>query len=98
MVSTEKKSLESFIFIKAELNAIDKSKYIESQNQCRDLYYDNHGKPSQDFYHWWINNHAESFRKAWVNSLCRSCSKIFHCKDCLKDMCNNFDEQKGGES
>jgi hypothetical protein len=76
--------------MKAEINAIDKSKYIESQKAHRDLFFDEQGRPSQDFYDWWIKNHAKKFREAWDISICRKCQKINHCKDCLKNNCENF--------
>jgi hypothetical protein len=86
------KSLESYLFIKAQINAIDKSKFIESEKKRRDLFFDEQGKPSQEFYFWWVKQHAEKFRKAWPTSICRKCSKIFLCKDCLKESCSQFDE------
>jgi len=83
-------TMDSFRFIKAQTNAMDKSKYIESQKIGKDLFFDDHGKPSQAFYFWWIKNHAENFRKAWYISCCRQCLKVINCKDCLKDSCIDF--------
>lgn len=84
-------TFDGYRFIKAQTNAIDKSKYIESEKLCKDLFYDEHGNPSQNFYIWWIQNHAENFRKAWYTSSCRKCSKVVSCKECLKDLCPNFE-------
>jgi len=88
----QKKALESYLFIRSQINAIDKSKYIESEKVQRDLYFDDNGKPSQKFYLWWINEHADKYRKAWPKSLCKNCSQIMSCKDCLKKQCPQFEE------
>lgn len=85
---------ESYRYIKAQINAIDKSKYIESEKVRKDLFYDDKGNPTQEFYVWWINNHADKFREAWPFSLCRSCSRVINCKECLKEKCPEFE---GGE-
>jgi len=86
------KAVESYKFIKAQTNAIETSKFIESQKEHRDLYYDEQGKPSQKFYEWWIEKHAKEFRAAWATSLCKNCSRVVHCKNCLKNECDNFDK------
>jgi hypothetical protein len=88
----KKKALESYHYIKAQTNAIDNSKFVESEKVRRDLFFDEKGNPSQEFYNWWINNHAEEFRKAWYTSLCRKCSKVISCKDCLREFCQQFNE------
>jgi len=85
------KSFDSFRFIKAQINAIETSKYIESEKKKRDLYFDEHGRPSQNFYVWWVNNHAEKFREGWYNSSCRKCSKVETCRNCLKNTCEGFE-------
>lgn len=92
MVLCIEKSLESCLFIKAQINAIDKSKFIESEKEQRDLYFDTRGKPSQDFYFWWVQQHAEKFRKAWPASICRKCLQVLSCKDCLRESCPQFNE------
>jgi hypothetical protein len=84
---------ESYRFIVAQINTIDKSKYIESEKAGKDLFYDEYGKPTQKFYLWWINNHADNFRKAWPYSSCRNCSKIEKCKNCLKESCPEFEKE-----
>jgi hypothetical protein len=84
-------SSEDLKFLLAEQNAIDKSKFIESQKLHRDLFFDETGKPSQNFYIWWIENHAENFRKAWFSSKCRICKKVCMCNDCLKNECQTFE-------
>ena len=94
MNSIIKKASESYRFIKAQINAIETSKYIESEKERKDLFFDETGKPSQKFYQWWINNHADKFRKAWPFSACRNCSKIIDCKDCLKESCTNFQREE----
>ena len=87
---TEKKEKEYKRFMEAEIGAIDKSKYIESQKANRDLYYDGGGNPSQEFYFWWIKSYGKTFREAWKSSACRSCDKVASCKDCLLESCENF--------
>jgi hypothetical protein len=82
--------MEHSLFLKAEINAIEKSKFIESQKAKRDLFFDPQGKPSQDFFIWWISNHGRNFREAWKKSLCLYCEKIPQCKDCLKNICEKF--------
>lgn len=94
---TKKMALESYRFIKAQTNAIDKSKYIESEKKCKDLFFDELGRPSQNFYLWWIQNHAEKFRQAWPVSLCKKCSKVISCKECLKEICSDFNEDLKAE-
>ena len=91
---TKKMALESSRFIKAQINAIDKSKYIESEKVRKDLFYGDDGKPSQKFYLWWVDNHADKFRKAWPCSSCRRCSKSEKCKECLKETCTEFEEEE----
>jgi hypothetical protein len=78
------------LFLSAEVNAIEKSKYIESEKVRRDLFFDELGFPSQNFYVWWTEHHAEEFRKAWPASLCRTCQKIMTCNDCLQEKCANY--------
>jgi hypothetical protein len=85
-------SLEYSLYMKAQINAIEKSKYIESEKAKRDLFFDSEGKPSQAFYIWWISNHGKNFREAWKNSVCQRCLKITQCKDCLKEACDNFSQ------
>ena len=84
------REFEDSRFLKAEQNAIDKSKYIESKNANRDLFFDGSGRPSQDFYVWWIDSHAENFRKAWITSACRKCRNVDVCKNCLRELCRDF--------
>lgn len=93
---TLEKAHESYLFIKAQINALDTSKYIESEKARRDLYFDEQGSPTQKFYEWWIDNHAENFRNAWPTSQCRTCSHVISCKDCLKDSCQKYKEGTGG--
>lgn len=81
---------DGYRFIMAQQNAIDTSKYIESEKHHKDLYFDDQGLPSQNFYIWWIDNHAENFRKAWYTSCCRKCTKVVQCKLCLKNECTLF--------
>jgi hypothetical protein len=90
-------AIESYLFIKAQTNAIENSKYIESEKAQRDLFFDEKGKPTQDFYEWWISNHAEKFREAWNYSLCKGCSNVVFCKDCLKKSCEKFKAFLGEE-
>ena len=94
METTTRRASESYRFIRAQINAIDKSKYIESEKEKRDLFFDDTGKPSQKFYLWWVNNHADNFRKAWPISACKSCSRVVICKDCLKESCTEFEGEE----
>lgn len=94
MTSIIQRASETLCFIKAQTNAMEKSKYIESEKAHRDLYFDISGEPSNAFYIWWIDNHAKNFRNAWPKSLCKRCYKIMICKDCLKNECPNFDPEK----
>lgn len=77
-------------FKMAQANTIDTSKFIESQKAGRDLFLNQKGEPSQDFYLWWIKNHAHYFRDAWSISKCRQCSFVSLCKNCLKENCPDF--------
>ena len=86
--------IEHQLFLKAEINAIDKSKFIESEKAKRDLFFDSQGNPSQDFYIWWISNHGKSFREAWKKSLCQRCERTLQCKDCLREKCEKFLENR----
>jgi hypothetical protein len=81
---------ETKLFLLAEINAIDKAKYIESQKANKDLYYDDQGKPTQTFYLDWIKSHGKEFRDAWKESVCRFCKNTMFCKDCLRKECENF--------
>ena len=78
-------------FIKAQTNAMDTSKYIESQKLRKDLYLDELGRPTQNFYIEWIKKHAKKFREAWPSSCCKRCLKATTCKNCLKDTCKYFE-------
>ena len=77
-------------YMKAQSNAIDNSKYIESEKARRDLYFDEQGKPSENFFIWWISNHSRNFRNAWNLSLCKKCVHVSSCKDCLKIKCSIY--------
>lgn len=77
-------------FLRAELNSINRSKYIESEKAHRDLSLDEYGRPSQRFYIGWIRDHAADFRKAWKKSLCRTCTKAWECNECVKTDCSNY--------
>ena len=89
-MSNKEKPINYLKFLTAEKNAIETSKYIESQKAHRDLYFDENNKPTQDFYIWWIETFAEDFRAAWTSSLCKKCAKVPYCKNCLKNKCENF--------
>jgi len=83
--------LEFAKFLIAQMHAIDKSVYIESEKARKNLRFDQNGQPSEQFFIQWVETHAESFKKAWNNSVCKDCKKIHSCYDCLKDTCPFFE-------
>jgi hypothetical protein len=78
----------------AEKNAMELSIYLASRDANRNLRIDNSGNEVQDFFINWIDAHAEKFRQAWEESLCKCCEKIENCHLCLKKECNNFSNEK----
>ena len=78
------------LYMIAQIHAIEKSKFIESQKACRDLFFDDDRNPSQKFFEYWIDTHGEAFRKAWPYSICRTCSHITTCCNCLKTNCSDY--------
>lgn len=76
----------------AQKNAIEKSVYLESEKVNRNLRFDFDGHPSQDFFHNWVESHADKFRNAWQDSVCKRCKKVFFCYDCVRQQCNFFEE------
>jgi hypothetical protein len=79
-------------FIIAEKNAIEKSVYIDSEKEKRNLRLDNDNRPIEDYFIKWINMHAKQFREAWELSICKNCKNVYQCHDCLKELCNLFEE------
>jgi hypothetical protein len=77
-------------FLAAQLNAIEKDIYLESEKAKKNLRYDEDGKPSQETILKWIEKYAECFRNAWHKSICKECQKIFTCNNCLKEKCELF--------
>jgi len=77
-------------FLKAQIHAIEKSVYIESEKANKNLRYDNQGNETQDFFVYWIQEHAREFNKAWCQSICKECQKVDYCYDCLKRQCDSF--------
>jgi hypothetical protein len=80
-------------FLTAQVHAMDKSVYIESQKARKNLRLDNQGKETQDFFFKWIQEHAAAFNTAWAQSICKDCSKVTWCYDCLRDKCDNFNKK-----
>jgi len=77
-------------FLSAQLNAIEKDIYLESEKARRNLRYDLKGQPSQEVILNWIEKHAEGFRNAWPESICKECERIFNCHHCLKEECELY--------
>lgn len=84
------KTIDFNKFILAQLHAIEKSIYIESEKSHTNLRYIN-GKLNEDFFINWIDIHAKEFYEAWDKSLCKDCKNVTTCYDCLKDKCYNFE-------
>lgn len=76
-------------YLEAEMEAIYKSKWWESQKARRDLSKDEHGRPHDGFYLSWVGEHAEDFRKAWNASICKDCAKK-ECRYQVLKECSNF--------
>jgi hypothetical protein len=74
----------------AEKNAIEKSRYIDSQKAKRDLRYNKDGDPTDGYVIKWEKTHLEEFNTAWYTSKCRVCKNISKCNDCLKNSCDNY--------
>lgn len=77
-------------FLSAQRHAIEKSLYLESEKEKRDLSLDSQGQPTNRYLVEWINKHAVSFRKAWNESVCKNCKNVDNCYDCLKKTCIFF--------
>jgi hypothetical protein len=83
-------------FLSAQLNAIDKFIYLESEKAKKNLRFDDNGNATQDIFVKWIELHAEKFRNAWHDSTCRICLKVVKCYDCVKDKCEHFEQELKG--
>jgi len=79
-------------FVVAQVHAIEKSVYIESEKANKNLRYDSSGNPSDEFIVCWIEQHAGKFREAWEKSDCQFCKKVFECYDCLKTNCSYIEK------
>lgn len=75
-------------YIKAEVNAMLKSKYIESEKAHRDLGSDDICR--EKFFHKWIKEHSAEFCLAWPKSLCRTCLNNIQCMDQLREECDHY--------
>jgi hypothetical protein len=80
-------------FLVAQSHAIDKSIYIESEKAKRNLRLNLNGQETQEYFIVWINKHASAFRDAWEVSVCKDCSKLLTCHDCLKEECEKLDKK-----
>lgn len=78
-------------FLTAQIHAIDKSVYLESEKTNFNLRYDYDGRPSQQFFLLWVDKHASAFKNAWDTSLCKKCKKVNNCYDCLRESCPDFE-------
>jgi hypothetical protein len=81
-------------FLTAQIHAIEKSVYIDSEKANRNLRYDCNGNPTEEYFIHWIDNHSEKFRDAWNISVCKNCKNLMKCNDCLKEKCNMFDSEE----
>lgn len=80
-------------FLIAQLHAIDKSIFIDSQKAGHDLRYDSSGQPTQQCYFDWIKIHGGEFNTGWDNSLCKDCKNVKVCYNCLKEKCPSFEKE-----
>jgi hypothetical protein len=80
-------------FLVAQRNAIDKSIYIASEKAHRNLRFDFNGTSTDDYIFQWVDMHADKFRDAWEQSLCKTCKRISQCYDCLKNSCTCFETE-----
>jgi hypothetical protein len=78
-------------YLLAEIHAMDKAVYIESEKVGRNLRLDFQGRDSQMFFIEWIGKHASYFNAAWKTSLCVNCKNVTKCYDCLKQECDYFE-------
>jgi hypothetical protein len=77
-------------FLIAQVHAMDKAIFIESQKVNRNLRLDYYGNETQDFFMNWIYFHAANFNKAWFISVCKKCVHVKNCYNCLKTECSDF--------
>lgn len=82
------------IYMKAEIHAMDKAIYIESEKVNRNLRIDMQGANSNTFFIEWINKHASAFNEAWNRSLCKDCKQVEQCYNCLKEKCECFERSE----
>ncbi|MDO8640881.1 MAG: hypothetical protein Q7R33_05005 [Nitrosarchaeum sp.] len=68
-------------FIKAQIKAIDESKWYEGERINSD--------PGQQYIQNWIKKNAKQFKIAWMKSKCRSCKK-----DCQHKVLKNCKKYK----
>ena len=78
-------------FTTAQVHAMEKSVYIDSEKAHRNLRLDECGRNTDDYFINWVNSHSKEFRDAWNASICKSCKKTNICYDCLKEKCVNFE-------
>ena len=80
-------------FLTAQKNAIEKAIYLESEKAHKNLHYDPKTNQNDEVSIQWVNQHASNFDKAWDKSICKNCKKIYNCNDCLKEICDNFEQE-----
>jgi len=78
-------------FLAAQINAIDKHIYIESQKAHRNLRFNLQGQLDQSIFIQWIDLHANKFRNGWSLSICKNCKNATTCYECLKQECDCFE-------
>lgn len=68
------------LFIEAEKNAIEQSKWLEGEKIKTD--------PGENFVKIWVKKYAKKFKEDWDNSNCKKCQKT--CRYNVIKNCNNF--------
>lgn len=71
-------------FIEAEIRRIEVEKWIQGVNQ--------HSDPGDDFIIEWVNNNAEYFRRAWGQSLCKTCRNHSTCGYKVVSACDDYEQ------
>lgn len=73
-------SNEFDLFIEAEKNAIEVSKWLEGEKLNTD--------PGEDFVKIWVKKYAKKFKENWDDSNCKNCKN--ECRRHVIKNCNNF--------
>jgi len=85
----ESNPIEHKRFVEIQVEEMNRSKWIQSEKQHRDLGKDQNGKQSNDFFLAWIKDHSKQFRLAWDLSSCRTC-QCLKCTSGPTNNCSNY--------